>query len=455
MQSRTVEALFRVGVTTVSLMAVGYRVCGGIVIGLRYHGAEGASQLLYIFKLNAESIPNMANYIESGGRLWRVLVVHNRYQHAGGEDSVVASEIDLLRSYGHTVKRYDRDNSEVESLGKVSLAAQTVWSRRTTRDLARDFLEFRPDVVHVHNTFPLISPSVYWLANRQRVPVVQTIHNFRLLCLQAMFLRNGHVCEDCIGHSLWRGVVRKCYRGSYLASAAAGFAMQVHRFAGTFRDKINMYVALNSFCRDKLVAGGLPANRIRIKPNFIASLPVGPEERTGNPLFVGRLSEEKGVGLLANVARHLGARTVIDVVGSGPQAGELSGVAGLRMLGAQPPERVYELMRNAPFLIMPSIWYENMPRTLVEAYACGTPVIASRLGALAELVDHRVSGLLFSSGSGDELARMAEWAISHPQEMRIMGKAARRIYEFNYTPEANYEMLTAIYADALHDRQIG
>lgn len=379
----------------------------------------------------------------------RVLMVHNCYQHAGGEDSVVASEMSLLHMRGHEVRLYERHNSEIESLGKASLVSQTIWSRRTVRDMEREIRDFSPDIVHVHNTFPLISPSVYWVANSSQVPVIQTIHNFRLLCLQAMFLRDGEICEDCLGKSPWRGIVRRCYRGGYMASTVAGLSLQAHRLAGTFAKGICRYVALNEFCRDKLIAGGVPADRIRIKPNFVAPIPVGNSERTGNPLFVGRLSEEKGVELLRDVIRRLPGDAVIDIVGSGPLEEGMAGESRLRMLGAQSPDHVFELMRNAPFLIMPSIWYENMPRTLVEAYACGTPVIASRLGALAELVQDEKTGLLFAAGSGDDLAKKIGWALMHKEEMRGMGRAARNVYDESYTPESNYKILMDIYADAI------
>lgn len=396
----------------------------------------------------------MTSESKSPSRPWRVLVVHNRYQHAGGEDSVVESEANLLRGCGHAVRLYERHNNEVESIGKAALARQAVWSYITLADLERTYREFSPDIIHVHNTFPLISPAVYWYARRRGVPVVQTIHNFRLLCLQAMFLRSGQICEDCVGRSPLRGIARKCYRNSYASSAVAGLVLQTHRLLGTYRSRIDRYIALNRFCRDKLAAGGLPAERISIKPNFIERLPVGPATRTGNPLFVGRLAEEKGVDLLAAAVKRLKGITV-DVVGTGPLESRLAGHDGLRLLGAQPAQRVYELMRLAPFLIMPSIWYENMPRTLVEAYASGTPVVASRLGALAELVADGVTGLLFEPRSEGGLALALGWAVEHPQDLAAMGRAARKVYEEFYTPEANYEALMRIYMEASNSRSGG
>lgn len=378
----------------------------------------------------------------------RVLIVHNRYLHAGGEDSVVASEVELLSQRGHIVRLYSRDNAEVASMNKLSLLGQTIWSRRTTSDMEYELAEFRPHVVHVHNSFPLISGSVYWACAKHGVPVVQTIHNFRLLCLQAMFLRGGKVCEDCLGHAPWRGVMRGCYQDSRVTSAVAGLALQTHRALGTYRKRVGLYVALNEFCRDKLVEGGFPAKCVRIKPNFVPPLPLGPERRSGNPLFVGRLSEEKGLGVLAEAANRL-SEGVIDVVGSGPQEVDLASNKRLRLLGAQPPEKVYELLRNAPFLIMPSIWYENMPRTLVEAYASGTPVVASRLGALGDLVNDGYTGRLFKAGSAMDLEDKLKWAMGHPKGLRTMGWAARETYERLYSPDVNYEMLIGIYAEAI------
>lgn len=453
-----VAALLNAGVTTVSFMRVRCANYLGIVGGLRYDRPKIVNQsdcVLVFFASASSQVLIMVSASHSENRPLRVLVVHNRYRHAGGEDSVVESEVNLLRARGHAVRLYERHNNEVEALGKAALAKQAVWSSATLNDMERTYLEFNPDIVHAHNTFPLISPAVYWFARRRNVPVVQTIHNFRLLCLQAMFLRNGEICEDCVGHTPLRGVLRKCYRDSFATSAVAGLVLQTHRLLGTYRHKVDRYIALNRFCRDKLVAGGLPVDRISIKPNFIEQLPIGPAQRNGNPLFVGRLSEEKGVDLLIAAANRLKPGITIDVVGTGPLQDRLAGHPALRVLGGQSAPRVYELMRLAPFLIMPSIWYENMPRTLVEAYASGTPVIASRLGALAELVADGVTGLLFEPRSDVALAQVLQWAVEHPNEIGAMGDAARKAYDAYYTPDVNYEILLRVYADASGGREAG
>jgi len=376
----------------------------------------------------------------------RVLIVHNAYQQRGGEDAVVESETALLQRYGHAVAHLGRHNDEIGAIGRLALARETLWSSRTVHEVERQVADFRPDVIHVHNAFPLISPSVYWAAARMRVPVVQTLHNFRLLCPQALLLRDGRVCEDCVGHVPWRAVRHRCYRGSAAQSLAVAGMVQLHRAIGTWRDKVTLYIALNEFCRRKFVAGGLPAERLRVKPNFV-DLPAPAEQPRDGFLFVGRLSAEKGVQVLADSLRL--TPQPLTVAGSGPESAALSATPGVTMLGALAPEQVYAQMARALALVLPSIWYENFPRTLVEAFANGLPVIASRLGAMATLIVPGRTGLVFEPGDSADLARQLAWARAHPDEMRQMGIEARRHYENELTGEANYRQLSVIYAEAI------
>lgn len=376
-----------------------------------------------------------------------VLVVHNAYQHRGGEDTVVESEIALLRAYGHTVETYTRSNDEVGGLSSLALARQTLWSDRTSRELQAVLGRFQPDVIHAHNTFPLISPSLYWVAARAGVPVVQTLHNFRLMCLNALFLREGKVCEDCMGQLPWRGVARACYRGSRPASAALAGMLALHRGLGTYRNKVARYIALNDFCRDKFIEGGLPAERVVVKPNFVDAPPPARLLRSGL-LFVGRLSVEKGIGTLAKAMRHL-PDAALRVAGDGPEAACLDGVPGVVRLGSLPGEAVRGEMERALALVVPSIWYENFPRTIVEAFAAGLSVIASRIGALADIVRDGETGLLFEPGNPDDLAVKLVWAQAHPDEMAAMGRNARAQYEAEFSAEVNYWRLMEIYAEAI------
>lgn len=384
----------------------------------------------------------------------RVLVVHNSYQQRGGEDAVVDAEEALLREHGHTVHRYQRHNDDIGQRVPLSLACDTVWSRRTYREIAELLAEFRPDVVHVHNSFPLISPSLHWAAHRAGVPVVQTLHNFRLICPQALLLREGRVCEECVGRVPWRAVVHRCYRQSAAQSTTIAVMLQTHRALGTWKNKVTRYIALNDFCKAKFVQGGLPAERISIKPNFV-DLPVPATQDRRDFLFVGRLSPEKGIDVLVDAEPFLPIEVRVWVAGTGPAAALLNGRPRFGLLGPLVPAQVYERMANAIALVLPSICYENFPRTLVEAFANSLPVIASRLGALESLVKDGHTGLLFTPGSAIDLAAKLSWAAAHPSEMRRMGQAARRIYEERLTGEANYEQLLAIYRQARGERKMG
>ena len=376
----------------------------------------------------------------------RILIAHNFYQQRGGEDAVVEAETSLLKQHGPIVELYGRNNSDVSLIPSISLAGQTLWSKKTTLDISELIQNFKPDVIHVHNTLPLISPSIYWAAARAHIPVVQTLHNFRLHCPQAMYLRNGKLCEDCLGKIPWRSVLHGCYRKSKPQTAVLASMLTFHRTIGTWQNKVTRYIALNEFCRQKFIAGGLNAERILVKPNFVEAQNSTNEVRQGF-LFVGRLSAEKGVATLIEASKRLSQANII-VIGTGPEAASLENTE-LSLLGSLPSEAVYDKMRQSQALILPSIWYENFPRTLVEAFACGLPVIASRIGALAELVEDGVTGLLFEPGNAVDLAGKMRWAQQNPEKLQEMGYRARHVYEEKYTAEQNYHQLMAIYDNAI------
>lgn len=376
----------------------------------------------------------------------RVLVVHNGYQQAGGEDAVVEAETSLLRERGHAVLELRRHNDELKEIGALSALQQTLWSRRSYADVATALREYRPDVVHVHNTFPLVSPSMYWACASAGVPVVQTLHNFRLACPQAMFLRDGKSCESCLSRLPLPAVRHRCYRGSRAQSAAVAAMLSVHRGLGTWRRKVTRYIALNEFCREKFRAAGLPPARLTLKPNFVDAAACTHGPRSGF-LFVGRMSEEKGIATLAHAWREPELPRLTGI-GDGPQVALLQGVPGVTLLGTQPAAVVRSHMERAMALVLPSVCYESMPRTLVEAFAAGLPVIASRAGPLAELVDEGQTGLLFAPGDVDGLRRCVAWAAAHPDEMATMGQRARSVYEERYTADRNYGLLSGIYDEA-------
>ena len=378
----------------------------------------------------------------------KVLVAHNAYLQRGGEDAVVEAETTLLRAHGHEVVDYRRDNAELAAVGAVRAAAETLWSRRSAAEVARLLQTHRPDVVHVHNTFPRISPSLHWAAAEAGVPLVQTWHNFRLLCPQAMLLREGRVCEDCVGRTPWPALRHACYRGSRAQTGVLAGMLVLHRVLGTWQDKVARHVVLNEFCRDKFVAAGLPAGRVVVKPNFVAAPAEAPDAGARQGLlFVGRLAPEKGIALLVEAARA-GLPAPLTVLGDGPEAGRLRGVAGIDWRGRQPPPQVYATMQRAAALVVPSLWPETFGLVVIEAFANGLPVIASRIGALPELVEHGRTGLLFTPGDTQALRHTLRAALADPAALARMGAAARRVYEQRYTPERGLANLLRVYAEA-------
>ena len=309
------------------------------------------------------------------------------------------------------------------------------------------------EVVHVQNYFPLISPSVYYAAARNRVPVIQSLRNYRLICLSGQLLRDGGPCEDCVGRHLpWPGVYHACYRNSRATSAVVGAMLYGHARIGTWRSKVTRYIALTDFARQKFIEGGLPEERVVVKPNFVDPDPgVGRGERE-HALFVGRLAPEKGVEVLIDAWAMLDRPPPLYVLGDGPLEASLKkracGVDGVTLPGAVDATEMMAYMRNARYAVIPSIWYETFGRVTIEAYACGTPVIASRLGSLEEMVDDGVTGLLFTPGDARDLAEKVRWAEAHPDEMREMGLAGRRVFEERFTMNRNYGQLMEIYEEA-------
>jgi glycosyltransferase involved in cell wall biosynthesis len=390
----------------------------------------------------------------------KVLLIHNRYQLAGGEDVVVQAEKALLEANDHQVALVEISNDQIVSVfDKANAAVRAIYSPASKQQVSAEIAQFRPDVVHVHNFFPLLSPSVYDACRDAGVPVVQTVHNYRLGCLNAILLRNGKVCEDCLGKRMpWPGIVHGCYRGSRAQSAATAAMLAVHWLRGTWQERVDAYIVLTNFQKEKMVQAGLPREKIYVKPNYISEPEQCGESKIFGDyaLFVGRLSPEKSITTLIEAYKHNDLRIPLKIVGDGPLHESLQAdvqAAGLesaiKFLGRQDKSAVLSLMHNARFLVFPSIWYETFGLTMVEAFACGLPVLASRLGSMAEIVEDGVTGLHFEAGNSADLADKMQWANEHPEEMISMGKNARRAYEAHYTPEINYQQLTAIYQQVI------
>lgn len=381
----------------------------------------------------------------------RVLQVHTRYRHAGGEDQVVEAEKRLLEEAGVDVRQVLFENAELResrsAAGDLRLAASAIWSRAAERRVRAAVAAHRPQVMHVHNTFAAASPSVYAAAFAHRVPVVQTLHNYRLVCPAATAFRDGHACTDCVGRPLpWPAIAHSCVRGSRAQSAVATATITVHRALGTFSHRIGTFVALTPFQRRLMVDGGLPAERIRVIPNFLEPDPGSGSGPRAGIMYVGRLAEEKGVAaLLGAAALEPG---IVRVAGGGPLAPmvEQATASGhIEYLGPLDSSSVFGEMRRAAALVVPSIWFEGFPVVVVEAYATGTPVIASRIGSLAEIVEDGVTGLLVEPGDGTGLANRVRWAVDHPEEMREMGANARQRYEERFRGASHLAALLDAY----------
>jgi glycosyltransferase involved in cell wall biosynthesis len=308
--------------------------------------------------------------------------------------------------------------------------------------------------VHFHNFMPLLSPAVYYACREFDVPVVQTLHNYRLLCPSATLYRDGQVCEECLGKLVpWPGVLHKCYRQDRLASAAVGTMISAHEFMGTWRNLVDRYIGLSEFARQKLAQNGIPEQKIVVKPNYVDPDPGAKKESGEYALFVGRLSPEKGIRTLLESWRRLKVSIPLLILGEGPCEGEVSAATRERPCiqwhGWTDKTGVIDAMKGARFLILPSECYESFPLALVEAFGCGLPVVASALGSLRELVDEGRTGVTFRASDPEGLARRIEWAWTHTGEVMEMGCQARLEFESKYTAQRNYQALLGIYGDVL------
>jgi glycosyltransferase involved in cell wall biosynthesis len=387
----------------------------------------------------------------------KILQIHNDYQQAGGERTAVAAQRSLLESRGHAVLPFSADNAEIEGYSAVEKALffpRTVFSRPIYRRLRELVRRERPDVAHVHNVFPLLSPAVYRALRAEGVPIVQTVHNFRLLCPNALFYTQGAICERCKGGNMIHAVRFACYRDSRLLSALYAGTIMLHRGAGTFA-AIDRFIALTGFAATKLVEGGIARpDRITVLGNFLpAPLPApGPwDDRPASVLFLGRLSPEKGVDVLLE-AMAACPELELKIAGDGPdlprlqaRAAEL-GLGNVAFLGFQERPARDALLREALALVLPSAWYEHFPMTVLEASAAATPLVASRLGGLPGLIDEGRTGWLFAPGDASDLAgRLRELAADRAGAAE-RGRNARRALEERWSADQHYAALMEVYA---------
>ena len=389
----------------------------------------------------------------------RVLLVHEYYRERGGEDVAFETDGSLLEAAGHEVSRLTFHNADIADKRSPSAALKlfstTVWSREAAREIDQAITEQRPDVVHFHNVFPLASPAAFTAAARRGVPVVATLHNYRLICPNASLFRENRVCEDCVGKLVpWPGVLHACYRDSRAQTGAVASMLAFHKLRRTWSRDVNLFIAPSQFLRRKLIEGGLPAARISVRPNAVTTPPAMQREAGDAYLYVGRLAANKGVQTMLRAWKDDPGLPRLRIVGGGELDGAVRDAAlnaGERIdyAGLLPHEEVFRAMAGAQALIFPSTWYENQPLTILEAFASGVPVIASRLGAIPELVRDGETGLLFEPGNASDLATKVRWATQNAAAMREMGEKAREVYEAEYSPGFSIETLVRLYETAV------
>lgn len=387
----------------------------------------------------------------------KILQIHNYYKIRGGECSVVNMEEALLSKNGHNVQQFVRDSQNIDNMsvsGKINSFVNIPYNRRIYQDIAQTIKSDRPDIAHVHNVFPLISPSVYAALHDCNIPVVQTIHNYRFMCPNGQFFVNGHICEDCQSSGFYSALKKKCFRNNRVLSTL--YAISISRMwrTGVIQKYITKYIALNYFVAKKLAVSGIPDANIEICGNFIEPLASSFSNKKNYILFLGRLSAEKGINTLLHALSKLD-NVRLKIAGSGPEESNLKEQAkrycrnNVDFLGHVSGDEKYKLIAEAQCMIVPSEWYENFPVSVMESLSLGTPVIASNIGGLPDMIEHNVTGLLFKAGDPDNLAECIKSLLSDSVRLTEMSNHATTAAKNKFSPEKHLNQLIDIYQHAI------
>ncbi len=392
----------------------------------------------------------------------KILVVHNRYQIRAGEDAVFDKEVDLLQQYGHEVTTWVMDNQNIDSRGlfnKLSLGINTIWSWKSFQEMKRRINDFQPDIVHVHNILPLLSPSIFYACQSQKIPVIQTLHNYRLGCPVATFFREGQICEDCLEKSLWTGIKSACYRNSHLQTAIVAAMLQVHRYLGTWKNKVDGYIAVSQFLKNKAVKIGISETKIYVKPNFI-SLTFSSSKKIGFGsyyLYVGRLVEEKGILWLLETYKKINPKFPLIIIGQGDLSELVKDYdinnSMIQYVGVQSKEQVLEWMQGAIALIFPSLWYECCPLTIIEAYSQSLPVLGAKMGSMLELIHPKQTGLFFEKLNMESLKEQLIYIESDSERWVNIKKTLLSFIDPLFMQQYNNQYLIDIYLQVINKYQ--
>lgn len=386
--------------------------------------------------------------------LRNILIVHNYYQQPGGEDQVFSAESALLEMHGHRVHRYTISNDAVPEYSKLKLFKSTIWNQSVANELVKIVKESGIEIVHFHNTFPLISPAAYYAIQSLDVPVVQTLHNFRLMCSNAIFFRDGKPCEDCLGKIFpYPAVYHKCYRNDLKASSTVALMTLIHRIMRTWSRQVDLFVALTDFARRKFIQGGIPEDKIFVKPNFVHPDPGISSENGDYYLYVGRLSPEKGIENLIKLWAQLSSDYQLKIIGDGPLSPVIGratdNMSNIEWLGKLEKNDVIEYMKKSKALIFPSTCYEGFPMVIAESYAVGLPVISNDIGSMSTIVRDTKTGMLCHPEDMSDWIKKIVWVNHHPEHLAKMRADARQEFEENYSSEVNYKLLMIAYELAL------
>lgn len=384
----------------------------------------------------------------------KILLCHNYYAVPGGEDQVFEDELKLLRDHGHNVHTVVKHNDKILHSKRTQMAKNAIWNPIVYRELNKVARSLKPDIVHFTNTFPIFSPSAYWAFQKHRIPVIQTLHNYRLVCPGSLLMRNDHFCNKCVGKSFaWPSVIHGCYRNSRMATTVTAMSNMVHTWLGTWEQKIDRYIALSEFSRQRFLEGGIPANKIVVKPNFVATPRFQEFQKSDYCIFVGRLAHEKGIEVLLDAWAQLKQPIELRIVGSGGLQSLVEQHAKndsrIKFLGQLPHDQVMEQIARASAAIIPSLSVETFGRVVIEAFAVGTLVIASNVGAIAENIADGHAGILIEPGDVDALVTTISHVFDDEERSRKLTQNARDHFERRFTSKSNYEQLMTIYNDAI------
>ena len=383
----------------------------------------------------------------------KILLVHNYYRGFGGENNVFEAERDLLIQQGHDVACFTRTNTDsVSTAQQIQAGLGYFYNFQSKVEFENLIKQFKPDIVHIHNLFPIISPSILDACVALHVPTVMTLHNYRLICPNALLLRNNKACEECVDKSFaYPAIQHNCYAESSLRSANLALANFVHAKSHVWQDKISAFITFSEFSKNLFLKSHLKLSpeQFYIKPNFVADLGYS-SEKSDYFLYVGRLSEEKGIRCLLEA--FSASNFLLKIIGDGPLKdlviASSQQVSNILFLGPQPHENIYAEMKQAIALVLPSFCYEGCSLSMLEAFSTGTPVIASKHGTFPSFIKNEVNGLLFETASVESLLGQLD-RLNDLSAQKILSDKARKTYEALYTPEASYQKLIQIYDEVI------